>query len=189
MTTAEKLEALENEMRDRVKRNGLFAKGGITEEWADRLAAIRAELGEAGPGFVPNLGERAEWQDSVGGWHPGVIVGHRQWKDIHPVMQYEVKLDDGTRTGWYVAARFRDCRIPPASVPVEVLEEAELYRWLRDNAGSWEVSRDPGVWTARNGEKYFPRVYFSANGTSYAGLSLDEAVRAALIAAQEKPSG
>lgn len=63
----------------------------------------------------------------------------------------------------------------------ETIADAERYRWLRDNAGAWEVSRDPGEWTkCDTGEKYKPRVYFSAYGTGYGGMKLDEAIDAAM---------
>lgn len=58
--------------------------------------------------------------------------------------------------------------------------DAERYRWLRDNAGAWEVCRDTGEWTRQSGEKYRPRVYFSAYSRAYGGLTLDEAVDAAM---------
>lgn len=59
--------------------------------------------------------------------------------------------------------------------------DAERYRWLRDNAGAWEVSRAPGEWTkCDTGEKYRPCVYFSAYGTGYGGMLLDDAIDAAM---------
>ena len=59
-------------------------------------------------------------------------------------------------------------------------EDAERYRWLRDNAGAWEVSRDLGEWMkCDTGEKYRPCVYFSAYGTGYGGMFLDDAIDAA----------
>lgn len=66
-------------------------------------------------------------------------------------------------------------------------EDAERYRWLRDNAGAWEVSRDPGEWTkCDTGEKYKPRVYFTAFGTGYGGMFLDDAIDAAMASANAK---
>ena len=60
-------------------------------------------------------------------------------------------------------------------------QDAERYRWLRDNAGAWEVSRDVGEWTrAETGEKFKPRVYFTAYSTAYGGRTLDEAIDAAM---------
>ena len=60
-------------------------------------------------------------------------------------------------------------------------KDAERYRWLRDNAGAWEVSRDVGEWTrAETGEKFKPRVYFTAYSTAYGGRTLDEAIDAAM---------
>lgn len=67
--------------------------------------------------------------------------------------------------------------------------DAERYRWLRDNAGAWEVSRDVGEWTrTETGEKFKPRVYFTAYSTGYGGLTIDEAIDAA-IAAHDKRGG
>lgn len=59
--------------------------------------------------------------------------------------------------------------------------DAARYRWLRDNAGAWEVSRDVGEWTrTETGEKFKPRVYFTAYSTGYGGLTIDEAIDAAI---------
>ena len=65
---------------------------------------------------------------------------------------------------------------------LEVLDkDSERYRWLRDNAGAWEVSRDVVEWTrAETGEKFKPRVYFTAYSTAYGGRTLDEAIDAAM---------
>ena len=62
-----------------------------------------------------------------------------------------------------------------------VLKDAERYRWLRDNAGAWEVSRDPSEWTrVESGEKFRPGVYFTAYSTGYGGRCLDDAIDAAM---------
>lgn len=72
----------------------------------------------------------------------------------------------------------------PAAVDEATRRDAERYRWLRDNAGAWEVSRDPGEWTkCDTGEKYKPRVYFTAFGTGYGGMFLDDAIDAAMTRA------
>ena len=59
-------------------------------------------------------------------------------------------------------------------------EDAERYRWLRENAGAWEVSKDAAEWTkCETGEKFRPRVYFTAFSTGYGGMLLDDAIDAA----------
>lgn len=66
-------------------------------------------------------------------------------------------------------------------------EDAERYRWLRKNAGAWEVSRDTGEWTkCETGEKFKPRVYFTAFGTGYGGMFLDDAIDAAMADANTR---
>lgn len=61
------------------------------------------------------------------------------------------------------------------------LINAERYRWLRKNAGAWEVSRDCGEWeNCETGEKFKPRVYFTAFSTGYGGMRLDDAIDAAM---------
>lgn len=56
-------------------------------------------------------------------------------------------------------------------------EDAERYRWLRENAGAWEVSKDAAEWTkCETGEKFRPRVYFTAFSTGYGGMPLDDAL-------------
>ena len=63
-------------------------------------------------------------------------------------------------------------------------KDAERYRWLRDNAGAWEVSRDPSEWTrVESGEKFRPGVYFTAYSTGYGGRCLDDAIDAAMAGA------
>ena len=63
-------------------------------------------------------------------------------------------------------------------------QDAERYRWLRDNAGAWEVSRDPSEWTrVESGEKFRPGVYFTAYSTGYGGRCLDDAIDAAMAGA------
>lgn len=69
----------------------------------------------------------------------------------------------------------------PAAVDEATRRDAERYRWLRDNAGAWEVSRDQSEWTKYGtGEKYRPRVYFTAFSTGYGGMFLDAAIDAAM---------
>ena len=65
---------------------------------------------------------------------------------------------------------------------VEALRaDAKRYRWLRENAGAWEVSRDCGEWkNCETGEKFKPRVYFTAFSTGYGGMRLDDAIDAAM---------
>ena len=74
-----------------------------------------------------------------------------------------------------------DCRRCAVATRDALRKDAERYRWLRDNAGAWEVSRDVGEWTrAETGEKFKPRVYFTAYSTAYGGRTLDEAIDAAM---------
>ncbi len=62
--------------------------------------------------------------------------------------------------------------------------DAERYRWLRENAGAWEVSKDTAEWTkCETGEKFKPRVYFTAFSTGYGGMFLDDAIDAAMAGA------
>ncbi len=69
----------------------------------------------------------------------------------------------------------------PAAMDEAIRRDAERYRWLRDNAGAWEVSRDQSEWTkCGTGEKYRPRVYFTAFSTGYGGMFLDDAIDAAM---------
>lgn len=78
--------------------------------------------------------------------------------------------DDGDRL--YVAAIRQEID--------KLRKDAERYRWLRENAGAWEVSRDCGEWTrCETGEKFKPRVYFTAFGSVYGGMCLDDAIDAA----------
>lgn len=74
-------------------------------------------------------------------------------------------------------SRVRSAAAKAKAVIEQIGTDATRYSWLRDNAGAWEVSRDPGIWTrVETGEKFSPKVYFTAYGTSYGGLTLDEAV-------------
>ena len=79
-----------------------------------------------------------------------------------------------------------DCGADPTEMEM-LRRDADRYRWLRDNAGAWEVSRDVGEWTrAETGEKFKPRVYFTAYSTAYGGRTLDEAIDAAMNGANDQ---
>lgn len=82
---------------------------------------------------------------------------------------------------WWQAAWKAAVAQKPAAVDEATRRDAERYRWLRKNAGAWEVSRDPGEWTrCETGEKFKPHVYFTAFGTGYGGMFLDDAIDAAM---------
>ena len=101
--------------------------------------------------------EREAESPRNGQWFRGCANGHRLAAD---------ELDDALRQSGEADRR-----------------DAERHRWLRDNAGAWEVSRDVGEWTrTETGEKFKPRVYFSAYSTGYGGLTFDEAIDAAIAA-------
>ena len=93
-------------------------------------------------------------------------------------MAWRGEVEDGMGWGGLVASK-SEKREEARLAALE--RDAARYRWLRKNAGAWEVSRDCGEWTScETGEKFKPRVFFTAFGTGYCGMRLDDAIDAAM---------
>ncbi len=159
--------------------------------WGNTMLALAAALESNAPlGMVEAFEEyhKADHRD------PAVALEWEWWQAAWKAAVAQQPAADGycaTREdGECVSSDPRCMHNKPAAVDEATRRDAERYRWLRDNAGAWEVSRDPGEWTkCDTGEKYRPRVYFTAFGTGYGGMFLDAAIDAAMAGANTKLSG
>lgn len=142
---------------------------GLIADWRDQAKRLRNE--------VPNL------RDGTDKRFFAACDADRAADELEALTQqpaadgYCVTREDGE----CVSSDPRCMHNKPAAVDEATRRDAERYRWLRDNAGAWEVSRDQSEWTkCGTGEKYRPRVYFTAFGTGYGGMRLDDAIDAAM---------
>lgn len=133
--------------------------------WGNTMLALAVALESSVP-----VGVARAWQE---GYRQGVL-DERASEDNIGIAGFGAKVGPARNNPYTITQQ-------PAAVDEATRRDAERYRWLRDNAGAWEASRDPGEWTrCETGEKFKPRVYFTAFGTGYGGMFLDDAIDAAM---------